>query len=333
MHTASERFARSEVALEDHIVWARLKVSKKKQPSDTTGENHREREMIRFDNTLPILSVKTLVAELHEDPSVDLDFYVDIHAHSVGTNSFMYGNNIPARRKGFATASSPSSSSPSRRSEADSGASTPSWPQPTPVPSPQRQPPRDQQTGTQAPGNPSTPSPRQTTPTSASSASAVSAVSASPTQGPLKPPVLTAGAASPSLTPKVALRHSTSAPAAITPAAAATTMAVATEVERRPQAPRGRGDSGGGGNCSPGIRRKNKPREREEGGGCSSNGKVRSSIAVARGKAAGELIEDDDTTAYSGVSSVFPRMLAANAPDFSFARSRFDADPSESVRS
>ncbi|CAM9814768.1 unnamed protein product [Ectocarpus sp. 4 AP-2014] len=91
-------------------------------------------------------SVKTLVAELHEDPSVDLDFYVDIHAHSVGTNSFMYGNNIPARRKGFATASSPSSSSPFRRSEAESGASTPSWPQPTPVPSPQRQPPRDQQT-------------------------------------------------------------------------------------------------------------------------------------------------------------------------------------------
>ncbi|CBJ33673.1 ATP/GTP binding protein-like 4 [Ectocarpus siliculosus] len=75
--------------------------------------------------------------------------------------------------------------------------------------------------------------------------------------------------------------------------------------------------------------RKNKPRERQEGGGCSSNGKVRSSRAVARGKAAGELVEDDDTTAYSGVSSVFPRMLAANAPDFSFARSRFDADPND----
>ncbi|CAM9747953.1 unnamed protein product [Ectocarpus sp. 12 AP-2014] len=207
----------------------------------------------------------------------DLDFYVDIHAHSVGTNSFMYGNNIPARRKGFATASSPSSSSPSRRSEAESGACTPSWPQPTPVPSPQRQPPRDQQTGTPAPGNPSTPSPRQTAPTSASSASAVSAVSASSTRGPSKPPVLTAPVASPSLTPQVALRHSTSPPAAITPAAvAATTVAVAAEVERRPQAPRDSGDSGdsgGGGNCSPGIRRKNRPREREEGSGCSSNGK------------------------------------------------------------
>ncbi|CAN0369505.1 unnamed protein product, partial [Ectocarpus sp. 13 AM-2016] len=216
-----------------------------------------------------ILSVKTLVAELHEDASVDLDFYVDIHAHSVGTNSSMYGNNIPARRKGFATASSPSSGSPSRRSEAESGASTPSWPQPTPVPSPQRQPPRDQQTGTRAPGNPSTLSPRQTASTSASSASAVSAVSASPTLGPSTPPVLTAPAASPSLTSQVALQRSTCAPAAITPtAAAATTVAVATEVERRPQAPRGSGDSGGGGNCSPGIRRENKYRGREEGGSC-----------------------------------------------------------------
>lgn len=39
--------------------------------------------------------------------------------------------------------------------------------------------------------------------------------------------------------------------------------------------------------------------------------------------------DEDDEELRLGVQASFPRMLAANAPDFSFARSRFDADPSE----
>ncbi|CAM9727386.1 unnamed protein product, partial [Choristocarpus tenellus] len=45
-----------------------------------------------------IFSVKQVVTKMYEDPAVNLDFYIDIHAHSIGTNSFMYGNNVPTRR-------------------------------------------------------------------------------------------------------------------------------------------------------------------------------------------------------------------------------------------
>jgi murein tripeptide amidase MpaA len=39
-----------------------------------------------------ILAVKDLIMQYHQDPEVDLDFVIDIHAHSVATNGFMYCN-------------------------------------------------------------------------------------------------------------------------------------------------------------------------------------------------------------------------------------------------
>ena len=37
-------------------------------------------------------ATKTLLLEYNDNPSVDLDFYIDIHAHSTLMNGFMYGN-------------------------------------------------------------------------------------------------------------------------------------------------------------------------------------------------------------------------------------------------
>ncbi|KAL5486390.1 hypothetical protein EMCRGX_G018860 [Ephydatia muelleri] len=39
-----------------------------------------------------IHATKQLLMELDKNPKVDLDFYIDIHAHSTLTNGFMYGN-------------------------------------------------------------------------------------------------------------------------------------------------------------------------------------------------------------------------------------------------
>ncbi|XP_064386346.1 cytosolic carboxypeptidase 6-like isoform X2 [Halichondria panicea] len=39
-----------------------------------------------------ITATKKLVMEYDQDPNIDLDFYIDIHSHSIHTNGFMYGN-------------------------------------------------------------------------------------------------------------------------------------------------------------------------------------------------------------------------------------------------
>lgn len=39
-----------------------------------------------------ILATKNVIMALDEDENVDLDFFIDIHAHSTLTNGFMYGN-------------------------------------------------------------------------------------------------------------------------------------------------------------------------------------------------------------------------------------------------
>ena len=35
-------------------------------------------------------ATRKLMEMYHNDPDIDLDFYVDLHAHSAATNSFMY---------------------------------------------------------------------------------------------------------------------------------------------------------------------------------------------------------------------------------------------------
>ena len=39
-----------------------------------------------------ILATKQLLMKLDQDTNVDLDFYIDVHAHSTQMNGFMYGN-------------------------------------------------------------------------------------------------------------------------------------------------------------------------------------------------------------------------------------------------
>lgn len=41
-----------------------------------------------------IYNVKKLLLQLHDDPKVILDFYIDLHAHSTGKNAFMYCNSM-----------------------------------------------------------------------------------------------------------------------------------------------------------------------------------------------------------------------------------------------
>ena len=76
------------------------------------------------------------------------------------------------------------------------------------------------------------------------------------------------------------------------------------------------------------------------GGADGSGGNARNTVdapsaAVGNGSGgvgakAGEMVEPDEGFDPRGdLVSVFPRMLARNAPDFSFARSKFDADPSK----
>lgn len=109
-----------------------------------------------------------------------------------------------------------------------------------------------------------------------------------------------------------------------------------------------KGNSGGGGaggdrRCE--IKNSNSGRSstnHSDGGGSGDggdrSGRTRpSSEAVGEGSGVGaERVvgqggdPDHHQHQNGGDASVFPRMLARNAPDFSFARSRFDADPSES---
>lgn len=97
-------------------------------------------------------------------------------------------------------------------------------------------------------------------------------------------------------------------------------------------------DSGDGGNIDTTI---HKIRREMEGNTCNSSSSspgdagsegvdARLDVDDKSGEGAGAEVEGKDPALHGGVASVFPRMLAANAPDFSFARSRFDADPSES---
>ena len=46
------------------------------------------------DSHAEVHSLRQLLTAWHNDPDVDLDFYVDLHAHSAATDSFMYCNSF-----------------------------------------------------------------------------------------------------------------------------------------------------------------------------------------------------------------------------------------------
>lgn len=223
----------------------------------------------------------------------------------------MYGNNIPAaaaagQKEPATTAASPLSAR-----------STPSSPRPGEEPNPtttssiqpageHEQPaPEELDPGCQATGTPSVSSPQPHI-----SASAALPPRATPSTSAIVKPAAT-------------LRLSQPDPAANT---------AVVEVTGRGSTPRtsarnsnSGGGGGGGGNVS-----NNLSGGREEGDRSGSGGPSTAAGGESGGMG-GETIVDHggDPDRHGGDASVFPRMLARNAPDFSFARSRFDADPSE----
>lgn len=129
----------------------------------------------------------------------------------------------------------------------------------------------------------------------------------------------------PTSTPTVPSRQTPSAPS--TPVQmTATAAGRARDGGRQPatlQAPKKGGSSVHGG----GRRKSGDAGEgdRESGSSRASERSIRGSV-----KELVQAIDDDeDSDVIGGDLAAFPRLLAVNAPDFSFARSRFDADPSE----
>ncbi|CAN0073740.1 unnamed protein product, partial [Scytosiphon promiscuus] len=186
-----------------------------------------------------ILSVKTLVAKLHEDPSVNLDFFVDIHAHSVGTNSFMYGNNVPDRRNQFVATPCSSGRIP-------------------------------------------------------------------PTSPWVEPGAKTSVAVTAPLQQQSSQSQRTSVKEGDVHPLTRTTLPISAQVAKRPPS-------------APASASSPPPEQFDTTSGVGDR--------TARG--AGTEVAGKVPDPYGGVASVFPRMLATNAPDFSFARSKFDADPNK----
>eukprot|EP00903_Cladosiphon_okamuranus_P010151 g9612.t1 len=310
-----------------------------------------------------ILSVKSLVTELHRDPSADLDFFVDIHAHSVGTNSFMFGNNIPKKQSGQARqarqqepvatgASAPTSGSTltlsSPRTGKEPNPVTPSRLQLQPVGQQEQPAQQKQDPGYLATGIPSAPSVSCSQPPSNPSIPATATATATATA--LSPPRQAPSTSADK--PAATLRHSHFQPEAAAKAAPVAVAAVvppATERSPTSRASAKKGNSdGGSASCDSNS-------GGDVGGGGGSNhsssggdGGDRSGGTNPSSEAAGESSRTgaERTAAQGGDvgldlpgvgdgdgcdcdASVFPRMLERNAPDFSFSRSRFDADPSK----
>lgn len=206
----------------------------------------------------------------------------------------MYGNNIPAGQKELvaAAASPPVGSTPSSSRPGDPIVTSSSE-----QPAPQEREPGLQGTGTQPP--PSAPP-----------------VSASTTSPPRPTPLTSA------VEPTAVLRHSQCEPALNMAAAAVTGRGPTPRTAAKERCGCAGGYNGDSSNSGGSAINQDGGTRPFSGGGGESAG-----TGAERGVNQGKYPDH-----HGGDASVFPRMLARNAPDFSFARSRFDDDPSELVQ-
>ncbi|CAN0031838.1 unnamed protein product [Laminaria digitata] len=304
-----------------------------------------------------IVSVKNLVAKLHEDPSVDLDFYVgDIHAHSVGTNSFMYGNNTAARRKGWAPPGAATSTA--QRSKGGGATTTAAVPAgPSGEQSPQQPQPRettcccyaDTDSSSSTRGTPppissnSTVTPQETPPISSNptvTSQETPPVSSNPTVTPRETPPISSDptvtpremppiSSKPTVTPPPRRRHSSEAAEAEEAAAEATAETAPTAQQASAGSHRGGSYGGGGKRESPGGGGGEEGDASSVSSGRTSRDTAGGGEGVAGSGPGAGVDEREGLYPRGDVLAAFPRMLEVNAPDFSFERSRFDSDPSK----